>query len=102
MPLRVSIIATVSIQMIISDEDKLTDSAETLEDGIKYALGDELYRLNRLGEFSIEAESVDHITVLNHGDFAEELAQCPSCEVYYALKAQVDVIKHKGRCKLCP
>ena len=101
-PLRVSVIATVSIQMIVTDEDKLTDGVETLEDGIKYALGDELYRQARLGEFSIEAESVDDIQILDHGDFAEELAQCPSCEVYYALKAQVEIIKHKGTCKLCP
>jgi len=66
-PLRASIMATVSIQMMVNDEDKLTDGVETLEDGIKYALGDELYRLNRLGEFSIEAESVDDIQILDHG-----------------------------------
>jgi hypothetical protein len=42
-PLRASIIASVSIQMMVNDEDKLTDGVETLEDGIKYALGDELF-----------------------------------------------------------
>jgi len=64
MPLRVSIMATVSIQMIVTDEDKLTDGVETLEDGIKYALGDELYRIGSPFEFSIETESVDGIEIL--------------------------------------
>ena len=34
-PLRVSIIATVSIHMIITGEDKPTDGVQTLEDGIR-------------------------------------------------------------------
>ena len=101
-PLRVSIIATFSIQMIITDEDKLTDGVETLEDGIKYALGDELYRQARLGELSIEAESVDHITALDHGDFTEELMRCPLCDAIYALKKDVAYIEEKGACRMCP
>jgi hypothetical protein len=36
-PLRASIIATVSIQMVVNDEDELTDGVETLEDGISLA-----------------------------------------------------------------
>ena len=100
-PLRVSIVATVSIQMVITDEDKLTDGVETLEDGIKYALGDELYRIGSPFEFSIEAESVDGIEILDYGHFAE-LAKCPFCETYYALKEQVELIKSKGSCKYCP
>ena len=100
-PLRVSIMATVSIQMIVSDEDKLTDGVETLEDGIKYALGDELYRIGSPFEFSIEAESVDNITVLHYGDFAE-LVRCPLCETIYALKKDVAYIEEKGACRMCP
>jgi hypothetical protein len=100
-PLRASIIATVSIQMIVTDEDKLTDGVETLEDGIKYALGDELYRIGSPFEFSIETESVDGIEILDYGDFAE-LEQCPLCGTLFALKSQVELIQHKGSCQYCP
>ena len=100
-PLRVSIIATVSIQMIITGEDKLTDGVETLEDGIKYVLGDELYRIGSPFELSIEAESVDDITALHYGDCAE-LVRRPLCETIYALKKDVAYIEENGACRMCP
>ena len=100
-PLRASIMATVSIQMIVTDEDKLADGVETLEDGIKYALGDELYRIGSPFEFSIEAESVEGIEVPDHGDFAE-LDQCPLCETLYALKKDVECIEENSACRMCP
>ena len=100
-PLRASIIATVSIQMVVNDEDELTDGVETLEDGIRYALGNKLYQVGDPFEFSIETESVDGIEVLDYGDFAE-VEKCPYCETYFALKEQVELIKSKGSCKYCP
>jgi hypothetical protein len=100
-PLRASIIATVSIQMVVSDEDELTDGVGTLEDGIRYALGNRLYRVGDPFEFSIETESMDGIEVLDYGDFAE-LEKCPICGTVFALKEQVAIVKTKGSCKYCP
>jgi hypothetical protein len=87
--------------MIVTDEDKLTDGVETLEDGIKYALGDELYRIGSPFEFSIETESVDGIEILDYGDFAE-LVQCPLCETIYVLKKDVEYIEQNSACRMCP
>jgi hypothetical protein len=100
-PLIADLVVTVNVSLRTTDEDALTDGVSTLEDGIKSALGDLLYRKSEpFGEIEMSVESVDGVSIRDYGDFAE-IETCPVCETPYALKRQVEAIQEKGSCTYC-
>lgn len=86
-------------QFEITDERAITglmDERNELEDGLRYALGDEI-----MNTYGIEVLGFEDITIDDYGDFAHDLLMCPECGTMYALSKEHRVIRTSGRCSDC-
>ncbi len=89
------VVFTVSVDVPVGDEELVQDLS--LKGAAQDIIRESLDRTDQ----DYEIASWDSTEIINYGDFAPELLECPGCETQWVLAEDVAYIRKHGMCHAC-